>query len=339
MIPGLETVAASAAKPLAQRAAKRLIHRLQGGQLGRLFTELDRTFGAETGMSAAGLAPLLEDFDLVEALHEFADTATFPRDRIVEILAGHLSPLREGQSTAEAAEEVATAMERGMAFAFESDRQALVFELQRLRGDILAGEPSLVEEDPTGDPRERVWNDDFAALHYLNVPRLLMDPAGRAAVVQEPWLEDLASFRTADGLQILRATQLLGVLIRVWEERVVDVESFADIGDLPVGARVAFIANFRTKNMAGRQLTEIELSGDLLRDPHLYAQTPKRRVYLPIDPRWITTSTAHHEFTSGQSWLGGLGILRGVTPQRAVVSPLVLGLPITEANAWFYRAP
>jgi hypothetical protein len=47
--------------------------------------------------------------------------------------------------------------------------------------------------------------------------------------------------------------------------------------------------------------------------------------------------TAQVEFTSGHSWLGGFGILRGITEHRAVVSPIVLGLPITEANAWFYR--
>jgi hypothetical protein len=68
-------------------------------------------------------------------------------------------------------------------------------------------------------------------------------------------------------------------------------------------------------------------TGDIEKDPHLYAKVNARKVYLTIDPRWITTTTGFVYFRSGTAKLAGLGFLGHVGEETAIISPLVVGLP------------
>jgi hypothetical protein len=88
-----------------------------------------------------------------------------------------------------------------------------------------------------------------------------MDPAARSALAEAAWLEHLESLRRASGGQMLAAMR---------DERVVDVGGFEDVDGMPVGARLGFRASFRTKNMTGRDLADLQVIGDLDRDPHVY---------------------------------------------------------------------
>ena len=80
-----------------------------------------------------------------------------------------------------------------------------------------------------------------------------------------------------------------------------------------------------------------ELVGNLQTDPHVWAKAGNSRVVLPLNPAWFTTDSAVVTFQSGHVLLGGFGILRGLSRERALVSPIALGLPLTAENAWFYR--
>jgi len=91
--------------------------------------------------------------------------------------------------------------------------------------------------------------------------------------------------------------------------------------------------SFRSKNVP----TEIEAEsgkyrfrGDLDKDPHLYCKVGKMKVYLTINPLWITTSTAFGDFKSPEgrtSNLYGLCLLKKVDDAKAICTPLVIGLP------------
>ena len=76
-----------------------------------------------------------------------------------------------------------------------------------------------------------------------------------------------------------------------------------------------------------KQAPEFELSGSLDRDPHIYVKRGERTIYLPLDPRWVTTSTAFVTFTSGIASLAGLGLLRAVGEDTAIISPMTIGSP------------
>jgi hypothetical protein len=311
---------------------------MEGGELGRLARELDTRFGAETGLTRTGLAPLLEDVEFVEALEEFSVTSVFPRERIVGALMRHLGPLREHQTVQEAAGEVADAIASSMVFAKDEDRSALVFELRRLKAETFSeAEPSLIEDEATGDQRETTWIDALAVPYYLNVPRLLMDPSAHMVSARGEWLKGLTSFRDADGAHVLHAMAMFDRLFKEWDMKAIDVGAFEDVERVPIGARLGFRGNFRTKNLAGRDPSNVTITGDLGQDPHVYLRAGRRKIVVPIDPRWITSMSALIEFSSGRVFLGGLGVLRSLTEERATVAAIALGLPLTPANRWFYE--
>jgi len=70
-------------------------------------------------------------------------------------------------------------------------------------------------------------------------------------------------------------------------------------------------AAFRTRNWAKFD-PEVGLSGDLNRDPLVYTDVAGTRVFMPIDPRWATSSTAQSVFTQGSVSLSGVALLRNV---------------------------
>src|SRR5581483_4340291 len=126
-------------------------------------------------------------------------------------------------------------------------------------------------------------------------------------------------------------------VVQAWGQTAFEVEALASAASLPVGARLAFSESFYTKNLAGKSsASEPRISGDLALDPHVWTHAGQVRAYLPLDTRWITTSTARSTFRAGRAHLAGLGILRASDSNRILISPLALGMPVTPENEWFY---
>lgn len=78
-----------------------------------------------------------------------------------------------------------------------------------------------------------------------------------------------------------------------------------DSGDLLV-----FDTYVRTRNGPQPGVRKL-LTGDLNQDPHVYLQRAGVRVLMPIDPKWVTTDTAHGEFSSGGVHLAGVCVVKG----------------------------
>jgi hypothetical protein len=76
-----------------------------------------------------------------------------------------------------------------------------------------------------------------------------------------------------------------------------------------------------------KQEPDFQLTGELEQDPHIYIERDGRKIYLPLDPRWVTTQTAFTTFTSGIAKLAGVGLVRAVSDDSALVSPLAIGGP------------
>jgi hypothetical protein len=178
--------------------------------------------------------------------------------------------------------------------------------------------------------RGTTWQEDLSTLDYINVPRLLIDPEARGPLAMRD-IEDLASLTTLrdQGLHLIRIMVAFEEVFKSWNAKAVGLAVVDELGSDAVGARVSFEETFRTRNMAGsdKQQPGFELSGDIEKDPHLYVKKAGRTIYLPLDPRWVTTSTAFVTFTSGSARLAGLGLLRAVDEGSAIVSPLAIGAP------------
>jgi hypothetical protein len=115
--------------------------------------------------------------------------------------------------------------------------------------------------------------------------------------------------------------------------RVVDIHDLNGISGEHVGAMVGFLdTRFRTKSIPSLILSEsndYRLSGDLLEDPHMYFDDGSRRIYLPINPLWITTDTAFCDFRPHggvTSLFSGIGILKYLDANISVITPLLVGI-------------
>jgi hypothetical protein len=186
------------------------------------------------------------------------------------------------------------------------------------------------------------WRTKLHNLHYINVPRLNMLAATAGGSL------DLCAYGEIEVLHELRLRLgplmggFKGLLQRV-ELKAISLESAVTSTIDLRGAVVSFDREFRTKNVhMPRTHAEYAtaVTGDLSRDPHIYAKVGKCRVVLKIDPRWITTSTAFCEFrpSSGKNKFAGLGVVQSVSNSRdeMIISPLVIGLPSNPFMEAFY---
>jgi hypothetical protein len=173
------------------------------------------------------------------------------------------------------------------------------------------------------------WKENLSTLDYINVPRLLIDPASRGLIKDSDYtyLSHLTTLRD-QGRYIALISVVAESVISSWTANALGLDA-VEMGQDAVGARIAFSETFRTKNLSGseKQRPGFELSGELDRDPHIYVKRDGKKVYLPLDPRWVTTSTAFVTLSSGIARLAGLGLLRAVGSDSAIVSPLAIGGP------------
>lgn len=204
-------------------------------------------------------------------------------------------------------------------------------EEERFTADVLremkARHEGWVEQQLAQGPE---WQEELSTVDYVNVPRMLLDPAA-AGLIEErhrAYLAELITLR-GQGFSIGTVAHLLGLVVAKWKARALPLSLALDLGEQAVGARVSFEEKFWTKNMTGseKQRPDFELSGEIDEDPHIYVKKGDRRVIIVLDPRWVTTSTAFATFTSGSAVLAGVGLLRAVNEERAIISPLVIGAP------------
>jgi hypothetical protein len=208
----------------------------------------------------------------------------------------------------------------------EVDSEETLYDIDSLRAMKSAHEVWVARQLSLGTP----WGEHLSTTDYINVPRVLLDPASEG-LIDEGLVGSLAGLGTLRdlGFQIGRISLTLENVITAWKANAISLDEVDDVQEDHIGVRVAFETRFRTKNMTGsdKQRAGFLLSGDLDNDPHIYVKLAKRKIVLPLDPRWVTTSTAFVTFTSGAARLAGIGQLRAVSKDRAIISPLAIGAP------------
>lgn len=174
------------------------------------------------------------------------------------------------------------------------------------------------------------WREELSTVDYVNVPRMLLDPASSGLIKEgeRAYLSELSTLR-GQGFSIGRIAFILGEVVEKWRAHATPLDEVSGLGDDAVGSRVSFEETFRTKNMTGseKQEPDFQLSGELENDPHIYVKKGDQTIWLPLDPRWVTTATAFVTFTSGIAPLAGVGLVRAVSEDSVIVSPLVVGGP------------
>jgi hypothetical protein len=231
------------------------------------------------------------------------------------------------RGTVEIAAEVRDAPENLMLLCYphhrEIDDRANEWPESRLRRIKQEHEAWVKARLDDGSP----WRRQITQLEYINVPRILMLSELRG----DP--TDIRSYGMIDSLKDV--TPLISVMrefnqaIDKIDLHAVELSSLHHFDQHAVGKLIAFSENFRTKNCGryGDDPTSAAV-GDLKQGPQIYLKTADWRLVMLIDPRWITTVTAHVDFESGQHRFAGIAMIKSVDDSKkiAVATPYFLGI-------------
>lgn len=187
-----------------------------------------------------------------------------------------------------------------------------------------------------------IWRGKLHYVSYVNIPRMLYSCYSAGYIINNPpqvdgWLHN-------QGALTGQIAAYFGDLLRQIEIASVDVDKIrypSDFDDL-TGLLISFNSVFRTKNGINSPLANTPiptLTGNLNNDPHIYRSDRFKKLIIPYDPRWLTTSTAFCEFRppSGQQRISGLGIIKSVNDSTIVASPIIMGLPSTSCDGAILR--
>lgn len=182
--------------------------------------------------------------------------------------------------------------------------------------------------------RTIAWRSSLSQLTYINVPRLCEQAELQGYDV------DLSKYRQNQNLHslgwdlnhVMSSFQAVLAHLQINAARIDDISLHEGF----IGTAISFDRHrFRTRNIThvtrDSSPPTFLFSGSLDRDPHIYTQIGDAKIVMPIDPRWITTSTAATLFRppSGQSIFSGIGLVTAVDYDAATIwmTPWVIGLP------------
>ena len=108
-----------------------------------------------------------------------------------------------------------------------------------------------------------------------------------------------------------------------------------------IGATLTFEGAFRTRNLPtidDIRKGKFSMCGLLTQDPQIYRRAQEARLVLPIDPKWITSTTGFAEFRPS----GGKGRFAGactvaqvdLVAKTVVATPLFIGIPRSQLDSW-----
>lgn len=173
------------------------------------------------------------------------------------------------------------------------------------------------------------WSTKLAQVHYLNIPRLSIIFALSGYKLPADLDIDIeGDLHDLGGIPLIRIMHSFAQIINDLEPIAIEMTDVSSADDEYIGAVVSFDENFRTKNYGNYSGA---LSGNLDSDPYIYKKSKGAKWILPLDPKWITTSTAQSEFCSGSSRFAGLAMIKSIKNNEFICTPLVLGI---RKSAW-----
>lgn len=166
---------------------------------------------------------------------------------------------------------------------------------------------------------------------YANLVALIRDPSVEALVddVVLSTFSNISSWEDLDVAGQFAGMRFVRDVCAAWEAPALPLNEA--VAQKAVGERVMFDLQFRTRGL-GSYVRERGLSGDLSKDPVIYSQQCGVRTTMPIEPKWITTTTGRVWLSSGSNAFAGVGTLRSVDASAVLVSPTVLGPPVRAAQ-------
>ncbi|PXX18383.1 HNH endonuclease [Nitrosomonas ureae] len=172
------------------------------------------------------------------------------------------------------------------------------------------------------------WTSDIYNFFYINLPRVLMLAEVMGCRIDDPTLHCVTDLNTLGGGYI-PFIQLVKSVIEKIHPKVVTLDSLS-LTDNDVGLIVKFDKKFRTKSIGKALINGFSgFTGNLNKDPHIYTGCDGYKLVMPIEPRWLMTTTAGVHLSSGQGVFSGLCTINSINEEKRTIlcSPLVFGHP------------
>lgn len=172
------------------------------------------------------------------------------------------------------------------------------------------------------------WSTNLQNFFYINLPRTLMLAELHGVKAEDPYVYFVSDISNLEGnyLSFIRAMQ--PVIESLHPNATPLSESALDASS--VGTVVCFNGRFYTKNLSNALMGKWHgFTGDLSKDPHIYLKKNELKVIFPLEPRWLTTTTAGVHLSSGSGHFAGIGIINSAPNSDGLIyaSLLLLGHP------------
>jgi len=178
------------------------------------------------------------------------------------------------------------------------------------------------------------WRLQVSSFTYLNVPRLLEYAVLQGYRVHSPQVPANSTLHEL-GFELNQMMEAFRRPLESMAIQSVQADQVTFAHENYIGRIVSFNRlRFRSKNIPTtipKGGLDLQFSGDLASDPHIYHRFSDWTLIFNIDPRWITTKTAFTLFrpTGGASVCTGFGRVHSVDLENATMTAtaLVIGMP------------
>lgn len=173
------------------------------------------------------------------------------------------------------------------------------------------------------------WTSNLHNFFYINLPRVLMLAELQGIRADDPFVNYVKDIQGLEGNYIPFIRAMKPVLESIHPRS-------TPIGELTIdetlsGKIVSFNGRFYTKNLSKALMGKWRgFTGNLDKDPHIYVKHREYRILFPLEPRWLTTTTAGVHLSSGSGVFAGIGIINSAPTETGLIygSLLLIGHPL-----------
>jgi hypothetical protein len=182
---------------------------------------------------------------------------------------------------------------------------------------------------------------NISQFYYLNIPRLAALAFLTGQDLDLSFIEGVPLLQ-GTGLEMTRALMQFERVLERIQLRAVPVESQHLLDNSIIGVTLTFEGTFRTRHVPSPhdiKTGRFSMHGDVARDPQIYRKLRDVRLILPLDPKWITSTTAFGRFmpSGGQGTFAGACTVAHIdfAARTVVATPLFIGIPRSPFDRFF----
>lgn len=205
------------------------------------------------------------------------------------------------------------------------DNDTDLYTVDKLRG-IKEIHEQWVENKLNTSP---VWESKIEQAYYLNIPRLAMLSSNLNEEANKYNFEKIDTLYDL-GMELFYLMEGFKNTINKIELKSIPLNEAVSYPSDIIGCYVSFTERFRTKDIIIPGSYGVKTTPQEKLNPHIYTNIDGYKIFVSINYRWITTSTAYCFFrpSCGHGNFSGFGIVNDIdtTAKIIYITPYIIGL-------------